>query len=375
MMNKKRTGNSWFIVEAIGLVFALVVLFLVSKLTDNVTRYELQTKLIGDTVSAAENSDHTDISAAEKGEETSVKEQHGITQISTSNQRDTYRNIVLFGVDSRERQLLAGTRSDTMIIASINQNTKEVKLVSIYRDTFLNVGDGIYNKANAAYAFGGPSRAVQMLNDNLDLDISDYVTVGFLGLIDTVDELGGIEINVAEEEIQFLNSYQICMAEELGLQYTPVEHAGKQILNGIQTTAYCRIRYTAGSDFMRTQRQRDVLISILDKSKTMSVFELNRIVDAVLPEVSTSLNVGEILELVASVYQLSVVDNTGIPFAENLAGANVGSKGSCVIPFDLCENVTKLHEFMFGDKDYVPSTRVQEYNEHIQMETSPYLAW
>lgn len=372
MMNKKKTGNSWFIVEAIGLVIALGILFLVSKLTDNVTRYELHTKLIGDTVSAAEN---TNDSVVEQISEPLVKNKEDITVKTLTDKEVSYRNIVLFGVDSRDKQLLAGTRSDTMIIASINQQTKDVKLVSVYRDTFLNVGDDIYNKANAAYAFGGPSRAVQMLNDNLDLDISDYVTVGFLGLIDTVDAIGGIEINIEEEEIQFLNSYQICMAEELGLEYTPVEHAGMQTLNGIQTTAYCRIRYTAGSDFKRTQRQRNVLISILEKSKTMSIFDLNRVVDAVLPEVSTSLSVGEILELVSTVYQFNVVDNIGVPFAENLAGANVGSKGSCVIAYDLCENVTKLHAFMFGEEDYVPSQRVQQYNEQIRLETSPYLAW
>lgn len=371
-MNKMKRGNTLFIVEAIGMFFALGVFFLVSKLTDNVTRYELQTKLVGDTVSAADISNNVDFVQQEGAP---IENQEDITVMTKQEDDVTYRNIVLFGVDSRDRQLLAGTRSDTMMIASINQQTKEVKLVSVYRDSFFNIGDDVYNKANAAYAFGGPSRAVQMLNDNLDLEITDYVTVGFLGLIETVDGLGGIDINIEEEEIQFLNSYQICMAEELGLDFVPVEHAGLQRLNGMQTTAYCRIRYTAGSDFKRTQRQRNVIISILEKSKTLSVFDLNRIVDAVLPEVSTSLSFGEILELVATVYQYQIVDNIGIPFAEHLAGANVGSKGSCVIPYDLCENVTKLHEFLFKQENYVPSERVQQYNEHIRMETAPYLAW
>ncbi|MDO4284005.1 MAG: LCP family protein, partial [Eubacteriales bacterium] len=120
-----------------------------------------------------------------------------------------YRNIALFGVDARNGDLGAGTRSDTIIVMSINQDGKEISLVSVYRDTYLNLGDDTYNKCNAAYAKGGPEQAINMLNMNLDLDITDYVTVGFAGLIGAIDKLGGVEIDVQEVEIQHLNNYQL----------------------------------------------------------------------------------------------------------------------------------------------------------------------
>lgn len=101
-----------------------------------------------------------------------------------------YRNIALFGVDSQEGSLGKGTRSDTIIIASINQDTGDVKLVSVFRDTYLNLGNDNYNKCNAAYAKGGPEQAIMMLNKNLDMNITDYVTVGFDGLIEVIDALG-----------------------------------------------------------------------------------------------------------------------------------------------------------------------------------------
>lgn len=136
-----------------------------------------------------------------------------IREEEENNETKGYRNIALFGVDARDGELGRGTRSDSIIIASINQDTQEIKLVSVFRDTYLNLGNDSYNKCNAAYAQGGPEQAISMLNTNMDLDITDYVTVGFGGLIDAVDALGGIEIEVTEAEISHLNNYQLCMAE------------------------------------------------------------------------------------------------------------------------------------------------------------------
>ena len=210
-----------------------------------------------------------------------------------------YRNIALFGVDSRDKSLGKGNRTDTIMIASLNEDTKEVKLLSIYRDTYLNLGNDRYNKCNGAYFQGGPEQAINMLNMNLDLNIEDYITIGFTGLIEVIDAIGGVEINILEEEIRHLNNYQISMvgtstdgttfvAEE-GKDYIPVTTAGPQLLNGLQATAYCRIRYV-GDDFMRTQRQRDVLSLVLEKAKTVNPATLNKILDKVLPNVSTSLD-------------------------------------------------------------------------------------
>ena len=187
-----------------------------------------------------------------------------------------YRNIALFGVDSTTGALAKNTRSDTIMIASINLDTGDCKLVSVYRDTYLNLSNDTYNKCNAAYMKGGPEMAINMLNMNLDMNITDFVTVGFAGLADTIDALGGVMIDVDEAEINHLNSYQFTMAEDLKRPYKEVTSTGYQQLTGLQATAYCRIRYTAGDDFKRTERQREVLMAMADKAKTASVSTLNR---------------------------------------------------------------------------------------------------
>ncbi|MDE6845614.1 MAG: LCP family protein [Lachnospiraceae bacterium] len=295
-----------------------------------------------------------------------------IREEEESNEVKGYRNIALFGVDARDGELGRGTRSDSIIIASINQDTQEIKLVSVFRDTYLNLGNDSYNKCNAAYAQGGPEQAISMLNANLDLDITDYVTVGFGGLIDSVDALGGIEIEVTDAEISHLNNYQLTMSEELGVDYIPVEHSGKQLLNGMQATAYCRIRYTKGDDFRRAERQRDVLTAMMEKAKTVSVSSLTNMVTAILPEVETSLGVNEIVSVLGSVASYDIVASDGFPFEDSRRGANVGSKGSCVIPDNLEDNVKELHELLYPDADYKPSRQVISISEEIETLTDEY---
>jgi LCP family protein required for cell wall assembly len=243
----------------------------------------------------------------------------------------------------------------------------------VFRDTYLNLSNDTYNKCNAAYAKGGPEQAISMLNANMDLDITDYVTVGFGGLIDAIDALGGVEMEVTEAEITHLNNYQLCMAEEMGVDYTPVKESGKQLLNGMQATAYCRIRYTKGDDFRRAERQRDVLTAMMTKAKAASVGELTDMVNAVLPQVETSLNVNEILSVLGSVAGYDVVASDGFPFEEHRAGVNVGSKGSCVIPDTLLENVIELHEVLYPEQQYTPSKQVESISEEIEQQTKEYM--
>ncbi len=185
-------------------------------------------------------------------------------EVKESVEMKGYRNIALFGLDSTVGELTKNTRSDTIIIASVNLDTGEIKLMSVYRDTYLNLGDDTYSKCNAAYAKGGPQQAISMLNANFDLDIQDFVAIGFQGLKEVIDTLGGIYIEVDEDELKYINSYQLTMAEDLGCSYTEVTEAGYQLLDGLQSVAYCRIRYTSGSDFTRTARQREVLMAILE---------------------------------------------------------------------------------------------------------------
>lgn len=300
-----------------------------------------------------------------------------------------YKNIALFGVDSRTGQLEKGTLSDTIIIASINQDTKEVRLVSVYRDTWLNMSTDKYNKANAAYSYGGPKQAISMLNMNLDMDITEYVTIGFDGLIDVIDAVGGIEIDVKQAEIAHINSYQISMtgkksdtgdpsidlnakgepnyvAKE-GVDYIPVTRAGVQTLNGTQATAYARVRYV-GDDFERTKRQQTVIMQTAKKAMTLDITRLNKIADAVFPKISTSLKMDEILSLLKDIASYEVVGTSGFPFDGHYQGGRV-QKASVIIPVDLNLNVKLLHEFLFNDTSYEPTDTVKKCSQKIAADT------
>ena len=250
------------------------------------------------------------------------------------------------------------------MIASINQDTGECKLVSVYRDTYLNLSNDQYNKCNAAYAKGGPEMAINMLNMNLDLNITDFVTVGFGGLTDTIDALGGVYIDVQSNEIIHLNNYQSTIAKDLKRSYTEVESPGYQLLNGLQATGYCRVRYTAGDDFRRAERQRTVLSAIADQAKKAPVTSLVSTAENVFSEVYTSLSLQEISELLGDVAKYSITETEGFPKEEYRATGTVKG-GSCVIPVDLETNVKWLHQFLFGDDNYEPSETVKTCSRKV----------
>lgn len=289
-----------------------------------------------------------------------------------------YTNIALFGVDARGSNLTAGTRSDTIMILSLNNETGEAKLVSVYRDTYLNLGNDVYNKCNAAYAKGGPEQAISMLNLNLDLYITDFITVGFSGLMKVIDAVGGVEIDVKENEIKHLNNYQASMyateaePNKLTTDYVPVTEPGLQTLSGYQAVAYCRIR-AVGNDFGRTERQRTVIQAVLNKAKNATPEQLNKIAEEVFPLIATSMEVDKILGLIANVSSYEIVGSCGFPFDTNITTGKIGSKGSCVIPMDLTTNVELLHEYLYPGVEYTPSPEVLEYSGIIEADTSPYV--
>ena len=230
-----------------------------------------------------------------------------------------YTTIGLIGLDNREGSLKQGN-SDTMIIASINNDTKKVKLVSVYRDTYLRVGEdsegnGKYDKANSAYAHGGSEQFLSMLNTNLDLNVTDFVTVDFNAVAETAELLGGIDVELKEEEVVHLNNYCVETSEVTGMDYEPLEQvAGVHHLNGVQTVAYARIRYTAGNDMRRAARQREVIYKLVEKAKNSSLSTLNKVVDKVFPMVYTSLSKAEILSMGMSMLSYDIEDQTGFPF-------------------------------------------------------------
>ncbi len=289
-------------------------------------------------------------------------------QESTLESMKGYTTVALFGLDTRQAgQLGSGNRSDTIIIASINNDTKEVKLVSVYRDTYLDLTNGKFNKCNGAYSAGGPQQAMSMLNKNLDLDIQYYISVDFAAMTKAIDLLGGIDIDVDDTEIEHLNNYIVETSEVTGVKTTPLTKTGLQTLDGVQATSYCRIRYTAGDDFKRTERQREVIMQIVSKAKTMDISQVNDIIDAVFPLAATNYTNDELLAMAPQLLTYDIVDTTGFPFDK--AAATVKGKGSCVIPVNLEENVKQLHEYLFGTTDYQPSDEVKAISSQITTET------
>ncbi len=274
-----------------------------------------------------------------------------------------YLNVALFGLDKRENVEEMGTRSDTIIIASLNRETKEVKMSSVYRDTLLQMDDGTYNKANAAYAFGEEEEAVAMLNRNLDMDITHYVTVDFSAMVDMIDAVDGIDVEVTEEEIPYLNNYACEIIENTGVDTWGITEPGYQHLTGVQATAYARIRATEGDDYRRTERQRLVLTKIAEKAQAVSLSSLNMMIDRVLPKVRTNFTLPEILAYAKDVKKYTIGETLGFPF--DLDTMYYGEAGDSVVPNNLEDNVKQLHEFLFGEDGYSPSSTVSEISDEL----------
>ena len=281
-----------------------------------------------------------------------------------------YTNIALFGLDAREGESIeSGVRSDSMMIASINNETNEVKVVSIFRDTLLKQQDGTFDKANAAYSYGGPQEAIALLNRNLDLDIKNYMSVDFKALSDVIDALGGMELELTAEEVVHMNNYCVETSEVTGKDYERIEPevAGTYHLNGVQATSYARIRATAGGDYKRAERQRLVIEKIVEKAQKANLKTLDKIIDVVFPQVSTSFSSKDLIGLAANALSYQLGETQGFPYS--IADTDVvdGYEGSYVVPSDFDGDVKKLHEFLFNEKDYQVSDTVKEISHEIDV--------
>ena len=277
-----------------------------------------------------------------------------------------YRNIAIFGVDSRSNNLEQGNRSDCIIIASINNTTKEVRLISVYRDTYVQIEGHGLDKITHAYSYGSAPLAIKTLNRNLDLNIKEFVTVNFDSVAEAVDKLGGVTINIeSQEELQYLNSYIDETARVTGKSNERVTSTGKQTLNGVQAVAYSRIRYTAGGDYKRTERMRTVIEAMLNKFKTKSVSEMNSFIDFILPKVYTNITAGDIFALMPSAASLKISESIGWPYE---------TKGITLdrwygVPITLESNVTQLHQQVFGQTDYVVTDEIKTISNSIVTKT------
>lgn len=283
-----------------------------------------------------------------------------------------YTTIALFGLDNRDTNSYNSGNSDVIMVARIDKDTKEVRLVSVYRDTYLKMADldntEAYSKANAAYAVGGPQQAVRMLNTNLDLDIQEYVSFDFDVVAEAVDILGGVEVEITEEECVHLNNYCIETSEVTEKSYEPLPGAGTYNLNGVQAVSYGRIRYTAGDDFKRTERQRLVVNKMVEKALTSDITTINKLIDAVFPKIKTSLGKTEIASMAMDAFNYKMGENAGFPFNKENKVVDIAyqkADADCVVPVSLSANVKQLHDFLYGNTSYTVTDSVESISDEI----------
>ena len=285
-----------------------------------------------------------------------------------------YKNLVLLGIDTRENsgEDPEHCRSDAIIIVTINEETKDVELTSVLRDSYLDLEEeGWHNvdKVTHAHAYGGPTNAVRALNRNMDLNIDDFIRVDWRAVKEVTDAMGGLEIDVDESVVNELNRIIIHTAKSLKEDdYKLVEHGGLQTLDGIQVTAYCRIRKTDG-DVERAGRMREVILAAIEKAKKMRLSELNHVIDVGMSHITTSMDSKTMLNMLMDLTSYNIGDNNSWPY--EYAGAMLGGV-SYDVPVTLKSQVVALHEKLFGQENYEPTEGVQAINERVKYESNYY---
>ena len=278
-----------------------------------------------------------------------------------------YRTVALFGLDNRTNNSLSKGRCDVIMLANINNKTHEVQLVSIYRDTYLDTGSGVFEKCNAAYAKGGPEQALSMLNTNLDLAITDYVTVDFSAIVECVDLLGGVEMTITDDEASLMLGYIQELNRLTGNTASCPSSGGTYTLNGVQATAFARIRYGGGDDYKRTERQRAVLSAMIAKAQKSDLKTLNALINTLFSDIQTSFSNADLLALATNIFNYKLSETNGFPYEKT--AHRYDKVGDVVIPCDLSSNVTALHQFLYTDMAYTPSDTVKNNSEMITSKT------
>lgn len=274
-------------------------------------------------------------------------------------------NIAVFGLDKRSEN--EASRSDTILILSINEKTGEMRVASIMRDTFVSIPGHDMQKINAAYALGGAKLAVQTLNYNFDLDIRDYITVDFAALAALVDSIGGLEVNIRDVEIENMNTVIKENARLLNQEATYITNAGTQDLNGLQALAYCRIRSTDNSDFTRTSRQRIVFAKVLDKIKTQKNLKMAlTLLKDFSAHLTTSLDKAAIISNVLLLRHDTFAVETVNFLTDDTIRAGYMDGVMYVLPYYLKTQVKNLHTALYDIESYTPSKQALEADSKIQ---------
>jgi LCP family protein required for cell wall assembly len=256
-------------------------------------------------------------------------------------------NIALFGVDRRDKNEPA--RSDSIMILSIDEKNKKIKMSSIMRDTYVKVKGHGETKINHAYAYGGPELAIRTLNENFDMNIRDYATVDFFNLEKIIDAIGGVTVDVKKNEVDLINSYMNETATIQNESITRISNSGSQPLNGMQAVAYTRIRYTAGGDFVRTERQRTILSGMFAKIQSLGAKEFPSVVSKLLPLTETSMNSMDIIKLGSKVFSSNIktLDQERFPKEEYSYDKTID--GIWYLVADMESTVDQLHKYIYED--------------------------
>lgn len=277
-------------------------------------------------------------------------------------------NIALFGVDSREDEY-TNTRSDAMMVFSFNNKTNQAYLTSVVRDTFAYINeDHGFEKINHAYAYGGPTLAVQAINQNFDLDIQKYVTVNFNAVEFIINRLGGVEVDVQDYELQELNRVIAEMNVELGGdQAGLLDGTGVQTLNGRQAVAYMRIRKVGNGDYERMERQRRVITLVAQQAFSYNKVKLLGLMNDFLPYIQTNLSTNEIISLGTQLLLSGEreIEQFQLPQTELSYGEILRDGLYYLVPVTLEENVIQWHDAIYGTDRYEPTSAVQELNKSI----------
>lgn len=275
-----------------------------------------------------------------------------------------YWTVAIFGLDGRDGSLGKGNSADAQILCSINKTNGEVRLVSVYRDTFLmnSVSEKKYGKISDDYFLGGPEAAAEALSANFDLPVKDYLSFSWKAAAEAVDLLGGIDVDITESEFKYMNAFITETVRASGIPSTQIKGPGINHLDGVQTVAYCRLRLP-DSDMARTDRQRKVLELALAKAKKADPLTLLQVIRTVLSQTETSITHEDALNLAKQIGSLHIVKSTGFPF--EYTPADMGKMGTCLLPKTLETNVEQLHRFLYGEEGYHCSDRVKEIDREI----------
>lgn len=283
-----------------------------------------------------------------------------------------YRNILLLGIDTRAGEDDETCRSDACIVMSINKETEEVKLISVVRDSYLDLEEnGIHtiDKLTHAHAYGGPVNTIRALNRNLDLNIKEYVRVNWQTVADVVDNMGGLTANIKDYEVDEMNKYIKDTNQSLKGDGTMITKTGKQKLNGVQAVTYCRIRKVGNGDVERAQRMRRMIKAACTKAKELKLSELNTLANKTLPEINTSISSKSLAKLLINFSNYEIKDSEGWPYTWD--GATIDGV-SYDVPITLETNVAALHEKVFEEKDYTPTDRVKEISQQVAEKSGYY---